>query len=207
MAAVLGGTQSLHTNSMDETLALPSEKAAEIALRTQQLIAYETGVANVVDPLGGSWFIESLTDSIEEEAEQYFKEIEALGGVIPAIEQGYLQREIARSAADYQTKVDNNQRVVVGVNDFVSDDEKIDIPILEIEPQAENAQCNKLDTLRNNRNDSTVKATLSKIQEACQNNENLVPPIIRAAKTHATLGEIVDAMKAEFGEWQETAVF
>ena len=207
MAAVLGGTQSLHTNSMDETLALPSEKAAEIALRTQQLIAYETGVANVVDPLGGSWFIESLTDNIEEEAEQYFKEIEALGGVIPAIEQGYLQREIARSAADYQTKVDNNQRVVVGVNDFVSDDEKIDIPILEIDPQAENTQCNKLDTLRNNRNDSTVKTTLSKIQEACQNNENLVPPIIRAAKTYATLGEIVDAMKAEFGEWQETAVF
>ena len=207
MAAVLGGTQSLHTNSMDETLALPSEKAAEIALRTQQLIAYETGVANVVDPLGGSWFIEFLTDSIEEEAEQYFKEIEGLGGVIPAIEQGYLQREIARSSADYQTKVDNNQRVVVGVNDFVSDDEKIDIPILEIDPKAEDAQCNKLDTLRNNRNDSTVKKTLSKIQEACQNNDNLVPPIISAAKAYATLGEIVDAMKAEFGEWQETAVF
>ena len=137
MAAVLGGTQSLHTNSMDETLALPSEKAAEIALRTQQLIAYETGVANVVDPLGGSWFVEQLTNDLEQKAEEYFNEIDDIGGVIPAIEQGYQQREIAKSASEYQSKVDNEERVVVGVNKFANENEEIDIPILEIDTRAE----------------------------------------------------------------------
>ena len=207
MAAVLGGTQSLHTNSMDETLALPSEKAAEIALRTQQLIAHETGVANVVDPMGGSWFVESLTDSIEEQVEQYFKIIDELGGVIPAIEQGYLQHEIANAASDYQNKVDNNQRIVVSVNDFVNEEEEIDIPILEINTQVERAQCAKLDLLRKNRNNSEVRSALNQIKIACKNNENLVPLIIVAAKAYATLGEIVVTMKDELGEWQETAVF
>ena len=206
MAAVLGGTQSLHTNSMDETLALPSEKAAEIALRTQQLIAHETGVANVVDPMGGSWFVESLTDSIEEQVEQYFKAIDELGGVIPAIEQGYLQHEIAHAASDYQNKVDNNQRIVVSVNDFVNEEE-IDIPILEINTQVERVQCDKLDLLRKNRNNSEVRSALNQIKIACRNNENLVPLIIIAAKAYATLGEIVVTMKEELGEWQETAVF
>jgi len=207
LAGVLGGTQSLHTNSMDETLALPTEKAAEIALRTQQLIAFETGVANVVDPLGGSWLIEELTDKIEEDAEQYFQEIENIGGVIPAIEQGYFQREIARAASDYQSKLDSNQRIMVGVNRFVKDDEEIDIPILEIGAEAGEGQRQKLANMKNSRDETKAQETLFKIQEACKNGGNLMPPIIKAAKAYVTMGEIVGAMKAEFGEWQETAVF
>ena len=207
LAGVLGGTQSLHTNSMDETLALPTEKAAEIALRTQQLIAYETGVTNVVDPLGGSWYIEKLTDEIELKAEEYFSQIESIGGVIPAIEQGFFQREIAKSAADYQRKVDEGKRIVVGVNDFIKENEEIDIPILEIGSEAGDDQLKKLLELRNNRNNENVKMRILKIREACNNGSNLMQPIIDAAKEYATLGEIVDVLKAEFGEWHETAVF
>ena len=207
LAGVLGGTQSLHTNSMDETLALPSEKAAEIALRTQQLIAYETGVANVVDPLGGSWYLEKLTDQIEIKAENYFKEIENLGGVIPAIEQGYFQREIARAASDYQAKVDSNKRIVVGVNEYVKENEEIEIPILEINDETGKNQCIKLQEIKNTRDDFQVKETLDAIKIACRNGDNIMPLIIKAAKSYATLGEIVNSMKDEFGEWQETSVF
>ena len=207
LAGVLGGTQSLHTNSMDETLALPTEKAAEIALRTQQLIAFETGVANVVDPLGGSYFIEKLTDKIEAQAEQYFTQIENLGGVIPAIEQGYFQREIARAASDYQSKLDSHQRIMVGVNKFVKEDEEIDIPILEIGSEAGTGQRKKLADMKKSRDESNAQAMLVEIQEACKNGNNLMPPIIKAAKAYVTMGEIVIAMKAEFGEWQEPAVF
>ena len=207
LAGVLGGTQSLHTNSMDETLALPSDKAAEIALRTQQIIAYETGVSNVVDPLGGSWYLEKLTDEIEEEAESYFKEIESIGGVIPAIEQGYFQREIARSASEYQEKVDKNKRIVVGVNDFVKDNEEIDIPILEISSKSANDQIKSLEKLKNSRDELALQNSLNEVAIACKNNLNLVEPIIKAAKHYATIGEIVQKMKGEFGEWQESAVF
>ena len=207
IAAVFGGAQSLHTNSMDETLALPSEKAAEIALRTQQLIAYETGVANVADPLGGSWLIESLTDQLEQEAEKYFEEIEHLGGVIQAIEKGYFQREIARSAKSYQKLVDQKQLFIVGVNQFGKDDENIDIPILEIGPEVEQIQVKAVNELKNNRNETAVQQALYKIRETCANGGNIMPPIIEAAKVYVTLGEIVTAMKAEFGEWQEAAVF
>jgi len=207
MAAVLGGTQSLHTNSMDETIALPSEKAAEIALRTQQLIAYETGVTNVVDPLGGSWFLENLTDEMEEKTEEYFSEIDDLGGVIPAIEQGYQQREISKSASIYQDKIDNNKRVVVGVNKFINDEKEIDIPILEIDTRAEQSQMEKLEQLIKNRDQQQVKNSLKQIIETCQSGDNLMPLIINAAKSYCTLGEIVDAMKTEFGEWQENSVF
>ena len=207
MAAVLGGTQSLHTNSMDETIALPSEKAAEIALRTQQLIAYETGVTNVVDPLGGSWFLEKLTDEMEEKTEEYFSEIDDLGGVIHAIEQGYQQREISKSASIYQDKIDNNKRVVVGVNKFINDEKEIDIPILEIDTRAEQSQMEKLDQLIKNRDRRQVKNSLKQIIETCQSGDNLMPVIINAAKSYCTLGEIVDAMKTEFGEWQENSVF
>ena len=207
MAAVLGGTQSLHTNSMDETIALPSEKAAEIALRTQQLIAYETGVTNVVDPLGGSWFIEKLTDEMEEKTEEYFSEIDDLGGVIDAIEQGYQQREISKSASIYQDKIDKNKRVVVGVNKFINDEKEIDIPILEIDTRAEQSQMEKLDQLIKNRDRQQVKNSLKQIIETCQSGHNLMPVIINAAKSYCTLGEIVDAMKTEFGEWQENSVF
>ena len=207
IAAVFGGAQSLHTNSMDETLALPSEKAAEIALRTQQLIAYETGVANVADPLGGSWLIESLTDQLEEEAEKYFEEIEHLGGVIQAIEKGYFQREIARSANSYQKLVDEKQLFIVGVNQFGKDDENIDIPILEIGPEVEQIQVKAVNELKNTRDETAVQQALYKIRETCANGGNIMPPIIEAAKVYVTLGEIVTSMKAEFGEWQEAAVF
>ena len=207
IAAVFGGAQSLHTNSMDETLALPSEKAAEIALRTQQLIAYETGVANVADPLGGSWLIESLTDQLEQEAEKYFEEIEHLGGVIQAIEKGYFQREIARSAKSYQKLVDQKQLFIVGVNQFGKDDENIDIPILEIGPEVEQIQVKAVNELKNTRNETAVQQALYKIRETCANGGNIMPPIIEASKVYVTLGEIVTAMKAEFGEWQEVAVF
>ena len=206
LAAVLGGTQSLHTNSMDETLALPSQKAAEIALRTQQLIAFESGAANVVDPLGGSWYIESLTDKMEIETLKYFDKIEELGGVIPAIEMGYFQREIAEAAADYQRRVDSKRRIVVGVNDFIKDDEEIEIPILEIRKDVEDEQIKSLAILRNSRKNNNVDEKLTAITCASRNSENLIPLIVEAAQSYATLGEIVDSMKVVFGEWQEVAV-
>ena len=207
LAAVLGGAQSLHTNSMDETLALPSEKAAEIALRTQQLIAFETGVANVADPLGGSFFIESLTDQLENDAENYFKEIDDLGGVIPAIEKGYFQYEISRSASSHQKKIDNKELIHVGVNDYIKNDEEIDIPILEIGKEAEDLQKKSIMTLKNERNQQKVHDSLLGIKDAAQGSKNLLPPIIEAAKSLATMGEIVESLKQEFGEWNETSVF
>ncbi len=207
LSGVLGGTQSLHTNSMDETLALPSEKAAEIALRTQQLIAYETGATNVIDPLGGSWYVESLTNKLEEEAELYFNQIDELGGVIPAIELGFFQREIAKAASNYQRLVDEKKRIVVGVNDFIKEDEKIEIPLLEIGKEAEEKQIKAITDLRENRDNVAVKVVLDEIRQACKNKTNIMPPIIKAAKAYATLGEIVDAMKDNFGEWQESSIF
>ena len=207
IAAVLGGAQSLHTNSMDETLALPSEKAAEIALRTQQLIAYETGVANVSDPLGGSWFLESLTDQLENDAEKYFEDIEKNGGVIQAIEDGYFQREIARSAEDYQKLIDEKQLYIVGVNKFNKEDENIDIPILEIGPEVEKERINSINKLKANRDQTLVQQSLNAIQECCKHKKNIMPAIINAAKSNVTLGEIVTVMKVEFGEWQEAASF
>ena len=206
LAAVLGGTQSLHTNSMDETLALPSQHAAEIALRTQQLIAFETGVTNVVDPLGGSWYVEELTDKMEKEAYNYFSKIDDLGGVIPAIEMGYFQREIAEAASDYQRRVDSKRRIVVGVNEFSKNNEEIEIPILEIRKEVEKEQIGGLKSLREKRNEETVDAKLKSITDACRTKDNLIPLIINAAQSHATLGELVTSMKVVFGEWQETAV-
>jgi len=206
LAAVLGGTQSLHTNSMDETLALPSQHAAEIALRTQQLIAFETGVTNVVDPLGGSWYVEELTDKMEKEAYNYFSKIDYLGGVIPAIEMGYFQREIAEASSDYQRRVDSKRRIVVGVNEFSKNNEEIEIPILEIRKEVEREQIGGLKSLREKRNEETVNAKLKSITDACRTKDNLIPLIIDAAQSHATLGELVTSMKVVFGEWQETAV-
>ena len=206
LAAVLGGTQSLHTNSMDETLALPSQHAAEIALRTQQLIAFETGVTNVVDPLGGSWYVEELTDKMEKEAYNYFSKIDDLGGVIPAIEMGYFQREIAEAASDYQRRVDSKRRIVVGVNEFSKNNEEIEIPILEIRKEVEREQIEGIKSLREKRNEETVDAKLKSITDACRTKDNLIPLIIDAAQSHATLGELVTSMKVVFGEWQETAV-
>jgi methylmalonyl-CoA mutase N-terminal domain/subunit len=191
---------------MDETLALPSQHAAEIALRTQQLIAFETGVTNVVDPLGGSWYVEELTDKMEKEAYNYFSKIDDLGGVIPAIEMGYFQREIAEAASDYQRRVDSKRRIVVGVNEFSKNNEEIEIPILEIRKEVEREQIGGLKSLREKRNEETVDAKLKSITEACRTKDNLIPLIIDAAQSHATLGELVTSMKVVFGEWQETAV-
>jgi len=207
LAAVMGGTQSLHTNSMDETLALPSEKAAEIALRTQQLIAFETGVTNVIDPLGGSWYVEELTDSIEKDALEYFDEIEKNGGVIECIESGYLQKEISDASSDYQIKIDNKERIVVGMTEFIKENEEIEIPILEIRKEVEEEQNKRLNTIKSNRNNQDVEASLLKIQECCNSGENLMPSIIKAVESYATLGEIVDSMKEVFGEWQEKVFF
>ena len=207
LAAVMGGTQSLHTNSMDETLALPSEKAAEIALRTQQLIAFETGVTNVIDPLGGSWYVEKLTDSIEKDALEYFDEIEKNGGVIECIESGYLQKEISDASSDYQIKIDNKERIIVGMTEFIKENEEIEIPILEIRKEVEEEQNKRLNTIKSNRNNQDVEASLLKIQECCKSGENLMPSIIKAVESYATLGEIVDSMKEVFGEWQEKVFF
>ena len=207
LAAVMGGTQSLHTNSMDETLALPSEKAAEIALRTQQLIAYETGIANVTDPLGGSWYVESLTDQLEEEAEAYFQKVEEMGGVIAAIEDGFFQREIARSAFEYEKKINDKSRIVVGVNGFIKEDEEIEIPILKIGKEAEEDQNAKLKALRNTRDPQSVKLALDNVRKVASSEQNLMPPLIKAAHAGATLGEIVIEMKKVFGEWNETPAF
>ena len=206
MAAVLGGTQSLHTNSMDETLALPSEKAAEIALRTQQLLAFETGVANVADPLGGSWYIEDLTNKMEKGVYDYFNEINNQGGVIDCIENGYFQKEIADSSSEYNSKVERNERYVVGINKYVSENENIDIPILKISEKVEKKQIEKLNKVKRERNNKVVNEKLRKIKEACLNNNNLVPLIIDAALEYATLGEIVNTMKEHFGEWQEKSI-
>ncbi len=207
MAAVLGGTQSLHTNSMDETLALPSEKAAEIALRTQQLIAYETGVTNVIDPLGGSWYVEELTDSIELDAQKYFDEINKNGGVIECIESGYLQKEISDASSDYQKKIDSKDRIVVGMTEFIKENEEIEIPILEIRKEVEDEQNQRLNKVRTDRNQDLVKKSLQKIQECCKTDVNVMPAIIEAVESYATLGEIVDCMKEVFGEWKEKVFF
>jgi methylmalonyl-CoA mutase N-terminal domain/subunit len=161
----------------------------------------------VIDPLGGSWFIESLTNKLEEEAESYFNQIDELGGVIPAIELGFFQREIAKSASEYQLLVDEKRRIVVGVNDFIKEDEKTDIPILEIGKDSEEKQIKAITDLRKNRNNKAVQMALKEVRDACKSETNIMSPIINAAKTYATLGEIVDAMKNVFGEWQESSIF
>ncbi len=207
MAAVLGGTQSLHTNSMDETLALPSEKAVKIALRTQQLLAYETGVINTVDPLGGSYFIESQTDRMEEEAEKIFEEIDSLGGVIPAIDAGYFQKEIADAAYRYQMELDKKEKFVVGINEFVEEDEEIDIPILQISPEVEAKQKEELRRLKETRNQIIVNECLNEIDDAARNGKNLMPTFIKAAENYVTLGEMVAILKEPFGIYEETVVF
>jgi len=206
LAGVLGGTQSLHTNSMDETIALPSQKAVEIALRTQQLIAYETGVANVIDPLGGSWYIENLTDKLESMALEYFSIIDKNGGVLSCIESGYFQKEIADSSEAYQKQLDAKQRIVVGLNEFVKGDEDIDIPILKIDEKVYKDQVQKLANLKEDRNNLSVANSLKALEDACKSGDNIMQYIINAAKSYATLGEIVDTMKNVYGEWQEKTV-
>ena len=206
LSAVLGGTQSLHTNSMDETLALPSEKAAEIALRTQQILAYETGVANVVDPLGGSWYVEKLTQNMEKDVLDYFQKIDKLGGVIECIESGYLQKEIADSSAILNEKIDLKERVIVGMNKYENKDEKITIPILKISKKVEDEQIEFVKKIRLERNNKLVDIKLKKIEETSKTHDNLLYPIIDAVLEYATLGEIVESMKNVFGDWQEKSI-
>jgi methylmalonyl-CoA mutase N-terminal domain/subunit len=207
LAAVIGGTQSLHTNSMDETLALPSDKAVKIALRTQQIIAYEHGVINVADPLGGSYYIEKLTDDLEKEAEQYFDMIDAQGGVISCIENGFFQREIAKAAYDYQLELDRKEKIIVGVNDFVEENEKIDIPILQIPKAVEELQVKRLKELKASRNKDDVKKALDELKKSAEDGTNLMPAVLECARKYVTVGEMCGKLKEVFGVYEEQTVF
>jgi methylmalonyl-CoA mutase N-terminal domain/subunit len=203
LAAVLGGTQSLHTNSMDEALALPSEHAVTVALRTQQVIAEESGVINTIDPLGGSYFIEAQTNKIEKQAYDYFYQIEQLGGVLPAIEKSFFQGEISDAAYRYQREIDQNIRNIVGVNKYIKQDEEIAIPILEMDPQGYERQVNRLEKLRAERDSGRVGQSLDRLRIACIGSENTMPFILDAVRSYATLGEIITVMKDIFGIYYE----
>jgi methylmalonyl-CoA mutase N-terminal domain/subunit len=207
LAAVLGGTQSLHTNSMDETLALPSDKAVKIALRTQQIIAYEHGVINTIDPLGGSYYVEALTKKMEDEAEKYFEKIDALGGVIPAIEAGFFQKEIADAAYRYQMELDKKEKIIVGVNEFIEEEEEIEIPILKISKEVERKQIQRLRELKSSRDNEKVKEKLEKLVQAANDGTNLMPKILDCARNNVTLGEMCNALKEPFGVYEEQSVF
>ncbi|MDP2207638.1 MAG: methylmalonyl-CoA mutase family protein, partial [Bacteroidota bacterium] len=207
LAGVLGGTQSLHTNSMDETLALPSEKAVKIALRTQQIIAHEIGVTNTIDPLAGSYFVEALTDKMEREAEEYFQKIEALGGVIPAIEMGFFQKEIANAAYQYQLELDKKEKIIVGMNDYIDENEKIDIPILEISPEVEIKQKQRLAEVHASRNNKDVERTLENLKSAAIDGSNLIPHLLNCTNAYVTLGEMCNKLTEVFGVYEEEAVF
>ena len=206
MAAVLGGTQSLHTNSMDETLALPTEESVQVALRTQQVLAYETGVPNVMDPLGGSFYVEALTTQLEEEAESLFRQIDEIGGVVRGLETGWLQRKIAESAARQQWEIEQHRRVIVGVNEFVTDEPELTIPLLKI-GDTESEQREKLAKLRATRDNAVVEQRLSALRSAARNNENLMPHILDAARAYCTLYEIRAAMEDVFGAYREPVFF
>jgi methylmalonyl-CoA mutase N-terminal domain/subunit len=202
LAAVMGGTQSLHTNSLDEALALPSEHAVTIALRTQQIIAEESGVANTVDPLGGSFFVEAQTDRIERQAYDYFRRIEELGGVIPAIEKGFFQSEIADAAYRYQRQIDTGERKIVGVNAY-AEDKPLTIPFLEMDAQGYQRQLKRLAELRATRDPGAVGQALDRLRIACQGTESTMPFLLDAVRAYATLGEIVSVMKEVYGVYQE----
>ncbi len=205
LAAVLGGTQSLHTNAMDEVLALPTDKSARIALRTQQLLAFESGVANTIDPLGGSYFVEALTDEMERQAEKYFKRIEALGGVIPAIEASFFQKEIADSAFRYQQELEQKRRIMIGVNDFTVDDET-PIEILRIDPKLEGEQVARVRDVRKKRDQARCSNALSRLGKAAAGSDNMMPYILEAVRAYATEGEIMNTLIEVFGIYTEQAV-
>jgi methylmalonyl-CoA mutase N-terminal domain/subunit len=206
LAAVLGGTQSLHTNSFDEALALPTEEAVRVALRTQQIIATESGVTNTADPLGGSWFVEKLTDEMERAAYEYFARIDELGGMVEAIRRNFPQREIADAAFTYQRELDERKRIVVGVNDFVQDDEEA-TPILRIDAALERKQVDRLQATRARRDAAAVEKALAELKRAAATEENLMPPIVEAARARATEGEMIAAMQEVFGTYTESPVF
>lgn len=206
LAAVLGGTQSLHTNSLDETYALPTEEAATVALRTQQLIAYESGVAKVIDPLGGSYFIEQLTDDIEKAATHIMSQIDAMGGIVEAVENGFPQREIAQSAYDFQRRVERGEESIIGVNRFVTD-EQPSVPTLKIDPRVEEDQIQRVRALRQKRNAKQATAALQKLEDACRTDANLMEIIVHAARADCTLGEICNVFRNAFGEYRDPGGF
>ncbi len=210
LAAVLGGTQSLHTNSMDETIALPSDKAVKIALRTQQIIAHELGVTETIDPLAGSYYLEHLTNTLEEQAEDYFSQIEAMGGVVAGIERGFFQREIAGSAYQYQREMERKQRVIVGVNEYLEPEEKLEIPILYIGEEAEEEQRNALAELRRTRDNKATTSALKGLTAAAASapgEKNVMEHILESARSYATEGEIRNAMREVYGDYVESAEF
>jgi methylmalonyl-CoA mutase N-terminal domain/subunit len=207
LAAVLGGTQSLHTNSMDETLALPTEKAVRIALRTQQILAYETGVPNTIDPLAGSYYVEALTGQLEAEAEEIFRQVEEIGGVVPGIEAGWFQKGIADSAFRQQREVESGMRKIVGVNDFTEGSESIEIDTLRISPETEQKQRARMARLRGERDDTRVRETLGALEDAARSDVNLVGPILECARASCTLFEIREAMEKVFGSYKEPVFF
>jgi methylmalonyl-CoA mutase N-terminal domain/subunit len=207
LSAVLGGTQSLHTNSFDEALALPSENAVRIALRTQQVIAHETGAVNTIDPLGGSWYVEDLTNRLEGEAYEYFERIRKLGGVIPAIEANFFQREIADASFRYQSELEAKQRIIVGVNRYEAEEET-PIELLRVDPALERKQIERVQGVRAKRNSAEVEAVLARLKEgAAQEGVNLMPLIVEASRAYATMGEMCDALREVWGVWTETPVF
>ena len=204
LAAVLGGTQSLHTNSMDEALALPTEKSVRIALRTQQIIAHESGVADTIDPLAGSYYIENLTNEIEKRAFEYIEKIDKMGGMLKAIESGYVQREIAESAYNYQKAVENEEQIVVGVNKFVIEEDKKDLEILKINEEVEKRQVEKLKKMKEKRDNTAVKDKLKALKKAAEGTNNLMPYILDCVRVYCTLGEMADTLREVFGEYQDT---
>ncbi|MEM3153478.1 MAG: methylmalonyl-CoA mutase family protein, partial [Candidatus Bathyarchaeia archaeon] len=206
LAAVLGGTQSLHTNSFDEALCLPTEESVRVALRTQQIIAYESGVVNTVDPLAGSYYVEALTNEMEEKAMEYIQKIDDMGGVIPAIEKGFFQKEIAESAYRYQREIEEKKRVLVGVNEYAIEGEEIPVKLLRVDPSVEKKQIERLQKLRRERDNKKVKEMLEKLHYAAEKDMNLMPTIIEAVKAYATLGEIVDVLRKVYGEYKELII-
>jgi len=207
MAAALGGTQSLHTNSMDETLALPTEHAVQVALRTQQVLAYETGVPNVIDPLGGSYYVEALTDQMEQEAEALFEQIQEQGGVVAGLEQGWFQKKIAEAAARQQWEIEQHRRVIVGVNEFVSEEDALSIPLLTFDEQAARDQAAKLAQLRASRDNALCTSRIDALREAARGKENVVPYILECARAYCTLFEIRAALEDVFGAYREPVFF
>jgi methylmalonyl-CoA mutase N-terminal domain/subunit len=206
LAAVMGGTQSLHTNSLDEVLAIPTEEAATIALRTQQIIAEESGVANTIDPLGGSYFVEALTNELEEEAFEIIRRIDDMGGMLSAIEKNYPQQEIADAAYHYQRQIDGKQKTVVGVNKYVTE-EDIPVEILEIDEELEKHQIEKTNRIKNERNNKTVNECLERVGEACAGDQNVMEPLIEAVKSYATLQEVCDVFRQTFGEYRDPGIY
>jgi methylmalonyl-CoA mutase N-terminal domain/subunit len=206
LSAVLGGTQSLHTNSFDEALCLPTEKAVKIALRTQQIIAHESGVTDTVDPLAGSYYVEWLTNKMEEEAEKYFQQIEELGGVIPAIKANFLQKEIANASYKYQREIESNERIIIGVNQYQQEDQ-YSVPLLKIDENVAIEQVNKLNSLKQERDNNKVQQTLLKLKEAAKGTENLMPYIMDAIRVYASIGEIINKLKEVFGVYIEDSIF